>query len=234
MYQHYNKPFTAGTKDFPTDHIDDLKLPFDDTLNKTHRGRTADAYYRSHHEIDTVIGHSLGGAVALSLENQYKQEGNNPYGTDQSKTFGAPTVSSTLCSRFGKVGKSIVKNGIIAAGIAGGLATGASADSAIGLSDGGLLTGLGAGISKKVSTDMANRLTSDNNTSPDRIRYCRDPISFMDMNATTVMPSFKQRFNNSAHSYYGLFIKDAVPIHDVENNPLQPSPDDKDAEVITY
>ena len=35
---------------------------------KTHRGRTADAYYRSHHEIDTVIGHSLGGAVALSLE----------------------------------------------------------------------------------------------------------------------------------------------------------------------
>ena len=40
-----------------------------DTLNKTHRGRTADAYYRSHHEIDTVIGHSLGGTVASSLEN---------------------------------------------------------------------------------------------------------------------------------------------------------------------
>ena len=34
----------------------------------TKRGRDADAYYRSHHEIDTVIGHSLGGAVALSLE----------------------------------------------------------------------------------------------------------------------------------------------------------------------
>ena len=32
------------------------------------RGRDSDAYYRSHHEIDTVIGHSLGGAVALSLE----------------------------------------------------------------------------------------------------------------------------------------------------------------------
>ena len=41
-----NKLLIAGTKDFPTDHIDDLKLPFDDTLNKTHRGRTADAYYR--------------------------------------------------------------------------------------------------------------------------------------------------------------------------------------------
>ena len=32
------------------------------------KGRGADAYYRSHHEIGTVIGHSLGGAVALSLE----------------------------------------------------------------------------------------------------------------------------------------------------------------------
>ena len=67
LYQHCNELFIAGTKDFPTDHTDDLKLPFDDTLNKTHRGRTADAYYRSRHEIDTVIGHSLGGAVALSL-----------------------------------------------------------------------------------------------------------------------------------------------------------------------
>ena len=69
LYQHYNKLFIAGTRDFPGDHIDDLKLPFDDTLNKTKRGRDADAYYRSHHEIDTVIGHSLGGSVSLALEN---------------------------------------------------------------------------------------------------------------------------------------------------------------------
>ena len=54
------------------------------------------------------------------------------------------------------------------------------------------------------------------------------------MNATTAMPSFKQRWRNSAHSYSGLFIKVAVPIHEVEKNPLQPSPDDKDAEAITY
>ena len=96
LYQHYNKLFIAGTKDFPQDHIDDLKLPFDDTLNKTKRGRDADAYYRSHHEIDTLIGHSLGGAVSLALEKKYKQEGNNPYGIIQSKTFGAPTVSSNI------------------------------------------------------------------------------------------------------------------------------------------
>ena len=49
LYQHYNKLLIAGTKDFPTDHIDDLKLSFDDTLNKTKRGRGADAYYRSRH-----------------------------------------------------------------------------------------------------------------------------------------------------------------------------------------
>ena len=74
LYQHYNKLFIAGTKNFPGDHIDDLKLPLDDTLNKTKRGRDADAYYRSHHELDTVIGHSLGGAVAFSLENKYKKK----------------------------------------------------------------------------------------------------------------------------------------------------------------
>ena len=31
LYQHFNKLFIAGTKDFPQDHIDDLNLPFDDT-----------------------------------------------------------------------------------------------------------------------------------------------------------------------------------------------------------
>ena len=35
-----------------------------------------------------IIGHGLGGTVALSWEKQYEQEGNNPYGIIQSKTFG--------------------------------------------------------------------------------------------------------------------------------------------------
>ena len=39
LYQHYNKLFIAGTRDFPTDHIDDSKLPLNDTLNLTKRGR---------------------------------------------------------------------------------------------------------------------------------------------------------------------------------------------------
>ena len=70
---------------------------------------------------------------------------------------------------------------------------GASADSAVGFSDGGLLTGMGVDIGKKVSSDFANRITPDTNTSPDRIRYLDDPISMFDFNATTTMPSFKQR-----------------------------------------
>ena len=168
LYQHYNKLFIAGTRD-PIDFVDDLKLPFNDTLNMTTRGRTADKYYRSRgSEIDTVIGHSLGGAVALSLEKQYKKEGNNPYGIIQSKTFGSPTVSANFT-----------------------------------------------------------------NNNPNRIRYFGDPISALDFGSTTVMPSLGFRWKNSAHSYKDLFIKDAVPLHDVEKNMLEPSPDDSLAEVIT-
>ena len=129
--------------------------------------------------------------------------------------------------------KNIVKDEIVGAGVAGMGYVGASADSAIGFSDGGILTGLGADIGKKVSADFANRITSGTNASPDRIRYFGDPISMFDFNATTVMPSFKQRWNNSAHSNPGLFIKDAISLHDNENM-LEPSPADSQAEVITY
>ena len=140
-----------------------------DTLDKTHRGRTAYAYYGSHHEIDTVIGHSFGGSVALALEKQYKKEGNNPFGLIQSKTFGAPVISGDFPG-----------------------------------------------------------------PNPNRIRWAGDPIFALDFNSTAVMPSSKQRFN-SAHSFSGLFIiKDAVPIHDTLRNNLNPSPGDKDVEVITY
>ena len=106
-------------------------------------------------------------------------------------------------------------------------------DSAIGFSDGGILIGLGADIGKKVSADFANRITSDTNTSPDIIRYFGDPISAFGFNATTVMPSFKQRWRNSAHPYSGLEIADKVPLHDTMRNPLSISPADSKAEVIT-
>ena len=47
------------------------------------------------------------------------------------------------------------------------------------------------------------------------------------------MPSCGFRFNNSAHSYKGLFIKDAVPLHDTPKHMLQSSPNDSEATVIT-
>ena len=72
LYQHYDNLFIAGTRYFPRDRTDDSKLPMNDTLNMTHRGRDADAYYRSHHGIYTVIGHSLGGAIALALGKNKK------------------------------------------------------------------------------------------------------------------------------------------------------------------
>ena len=39
---------------------------------------------------------------------------------------------------------------------------------------------------------MANILTEDNNTSPDRIKYFGDPTSAMGFNAEAVMPSFTE------------------------------------------
>ena len=47
------------------------------------------------------------------------------------------------------------------------------------------------------------------------------------------MPSMNFKWNNSAHSYKGLFIKDTTPIHDTPTNPLTPPPDDSEATVIT-
>ena len=57
--QHRDNFFVAGTKDFPLDHIDDLKLPWENTMTLTTRGRDVEAYYRNHMtEIDTIIGHA--------------------------------------------------------------------------------------------------------------------------------------------------------------------------------
>ena len=151
----------------------------------------------------------------MAFEKQSKTEGNNPHGIVQPKTLGAPTVPGNISNPFLQ---HIIKDEIVTAGVAGGLAIDTSVDSAIGFSDGGLLSGLGADLGKKVSSDFANRITSDTNTNPNRIQYFGDPTSAFYFNATTIMPPFKQRWNNSAHSYSGLFIK-YVPLHDTMKNP---------------
>ena len=81
---------------------------------------------------------------------------------------------------------------------------------------------------------MGNRLTEDTNKNHDRIRWAGDPISAMGFNATTVIPSFKQRWGNAAHAYSGLQIAGNVQVHGTMKNNLNPSPGDRDAEVITY
>jgi hypothetical protein len=65
------------------------------------------------------------------------------------------------------------------------------------------------------------------------IRYLGDPISMLDFGATTTIPSLKQRWDNSAHSFSGLAIPDRILLHDTMKNPLQPSGDDTEAEIIT-
>eukprot|EP00972_Heterocapsa_arctica_P057957 8550391-Heterocapsa_arctica.AAC.1 len=163
LYQHYNKLFIAGTRDFPRDHWDDLNIPFHQTLNGK-RGRDAEACYKAHHEVDTVIVHSFGGAIALNMQRRYVKQGDNPYGIIQSKTFGSPTIG-------------MGKNG--------------------------------------------------------RVRYLGDPISMLDFGASTKIPSFGRRWNQSAHGFQGLSIPDKIPVHDTPKNPLTVSGDDKDAEIIT-
>ena len=59
--------YIYGTRDIPRDHIQNIHIPFDDSL-EMYRGKEAEAAILSHREIDTVIGYSMGGSVALALE----------------------------------------------------------------------------------------------------------------------------------------------------------------------
>ena len=130
-------------------------------FTKTHGGRTADAYYRSHHEFGTVIRHSLEGAVALIQKSNITKKG-----ITLMELFNLKHSVRLQCQVIFQVPTLIELDGLVT------------------------------------------------------------PISALDFNSTTVMPSFKQRFDNSAHGYSGLFLKDAVPIHDTPKNTSTQSPDD--------
>ena len=94
----------------------------------------------------------------LSLEKQYKKQDGHFYGIVQSETFGSPTVSGNLGSQLGSFGENVVRSAISDTITATGLAIGASADSVIGFSSGGLLIGLGADIGKKYNLILLIRL----------------------------------------------------------------------------
>ena len=234
-YHHRNKLFVAGTKDFPQDHIDDAKLPFEDTLNLTKRGRDVEAYYRNHMtEIDTIAGHSLGGSVALALEDKYRHDktGIPGVGIKQVKTFGAPVVAGNLGGN-NPVVKDLVVRGTTNLGAEIGGAVGVGVDSLTGFTDQGLFT---AGLSSaggKLGGKVGTRLTTRPEHKPDRIIYYGDPFSALDFNAKSVMPSLDFRMNHSAHSYSGLSIPDKVPEHDLIKVPLSVQPSDSKSQQLT-
>ena len=145
-YQHRNKLFVAGTWDIPQDHLDDLTIPYGNTLNVTKRGRDVEGYYRNHMtEIDTIIGHSMGGNVSLALEEKYRDDKIDipGVGIKQVKTFGAPVVAGNLGGNNQLIKKVVVKgNEMLGSSI--GTSIGAGLDAATGFTDEGLFT---AGLS---------------------------------------------------------------------------------------
>jgi hypothetical protein len=85
--------FIAGTHD-KQDWIDDFtKIPFYGDVKKSKRYIDVMETVKNNPNVKKVIGHSLGGSVALELEK------NNP---DKYKTttYGAPVVSLTKGNRF--------------------------------------------------------------------------------------------------------------------------------------
>ena len=75
--------YVVGTRSV-RDAWDDLKIPLRRT-DKTERFRDADCVFGKG-GIDKVVGHSLGGAVALELQNK---------NTDlETETYGAPVFSN--------------------------------------------------------------------------------------------------------------------------------------------
>ena len=81
--------YIAGTKDLPQDVMDDLFIPFR-MVSHSKRYKTANDYIqRNGYLIDKVVGHSLGGAVAMELNNSNSKRW-------KVRTYNAPLMSWNL------------------------------------------------------------------------------------------------------------------------------------------
>ena len=76
--------FLAGTKS-ARDVWDDLKIPFGMT-NRSQRYEDANRVLKANPQIRRIVGHSLGGAVALELQKEHPEM--------KTVTYGAPVIFS--------------------------------------------------------------------------------------------------------------------------------------------
>ena len=87
LYTHGDTLYIAGTSSLQ-DVWDDLKIPFNMT-DQSMRYRKATSLLKVNSNIQNVVGHSLGGSVALELQKNF------PDRKFKSNTYGAPVLSIT-------------------------------------------------------------------------------------------------------------------------------------------
>ena len=89
VYIHGDTLYIAGSNTW-RDVWDDLtKVPFFGDVRESERYQIAEKALKENPQIKHVIGHSLGGTVALELEKNYKDR------IEWSRAYGAPVVDMT-------------------------------------------------------------------------------------------------------------------------------------------
>jgi hypothetical protein len=88
LYRQGNTLYIAGTKSFG-DMRDDLLIPFHQTY-RSQRWQDASKYVKEHTGVTTLVGHSLGGSVALDLQQHMMRTHHRPM---ESRVYGTPAVS---------------------------------------------------------------------------------------------------------------------------------------------
>jgi hypothetical protein len=85
LYAHDGTLYIAGTSSL-RDVWDDLKIPFHLT-SKSDRYQNAHKYLEDHKNITNLVGHSLGGSVALELQDNMDER------NFKTNTYGAPVFN---------------------------------------------------------------------------------------------------------------------------------------------